>query len=151
VSNQVEAKRMGRLVKVLLAANLCLWIYFWIAFAHSSYPYRPNPLGHPAGTGFTFWGHSIAVVEDGLSYPFFRVVYWIEFPTFTLAITLARLFYHPLLFYGFFAGISRGGWFLLTVMVLSFFQWYLIGWVAQKLWQRWFGNTAAEANRATST
>src|ERR1039457_6875043 len=106
---------MSKFVRVLLAANLCLWIYFWIAFANASYPYRPNPLGHQAGTGITFWGHSIAVVEDGLSYPFFRAVYWPELPSFALTFTSARLFFHPLLFYGFFAGISKGGWYLLVV------------------------------------
>jgi hypothetical protein len=139
---------MGKFVKALLAANLCVWIYFWIAFAHASYPYRPNPLGHPAGTGLTFWGHSIAVVEDGLSYPFFRTVYLLEFPSFTLAITLARLFYHPLLLYGFFAGISKGGWFLLAVMVLSFFQWCLIGWAIQKFWHKLLGTVASRSARA---
>lgn len=138
---------MGKLKKVLLAANLCLWIYFWIAFAHASYPYHPNPFGHPAGTGLTFWGHSIAVIEDGLSYPFFRTVYWIEFPSFSVAITLARLFYHPLLLYGFFVGISKGGWFLLTVMLLSFLQWYFIGWAIQKLCRKWFGHPTAATNQ----
>jgi hypothetical protein len=139
---------MSKVVKVLLVANLALWVYFWVSFAHASYPYRPNPLGHPAGTGYTFWGHSIAVVENGLLYPFFKTVFWIEFPSFLLAMTAARAVYHPVLFYGFFAGISKGGWFLLAVMVLSFFQWYLIGWVIQKLCGKWFGHPAAATNQA---
>jgi hypothetical protein len=71
---------------VLLIANLCLWIYFWIAFVQASYPFRPDPLGHPAGTGYTFWGHSIAVVESGFVYPFFRILFYVEFPSFALAL-----------------------------------------------------------------
>jgi hypothetical protein len=43
VSKQVESERMGKFVKVLLVANLCVWIYFWIAFAQASYPFRPDP------------------------------------------------------------------------------------------------------------
>lgn len=139
---------MSKAVKVLLVANLGLWTYFWIAFAHASYPYRADPLGHPAGTGITFWGHSIAVVENGLSYPFFRTIYWIEFPSFTFAITLGRLIYHPLLLYGFVGGISKGGWFLLAVMLISFFQWYLIGWAIQKLHGKWLVHTSAVTSQA---
>jgi hypothetical protein len=132
---------MGRSTKVLLIANLCLWIYFWISFAHSSYPYRPNPLGHPAGTGYTFWGHAIAVVESGLSYPFFRVMFYAEFPSFATAMLVVRVFSPHMLLYGFFAGISKGGWLLLAMMTISFFQWYLIGRVAQRIARRWFRRT----------
>ena len=32
--------------------------------------------------------------------------------------------------------LPGGGWLLLGVMVLSFLQWYLIGWVGQTLWQK---------------
>src|ERR1051325_6045329 len=136
MSKQLESERMGKFMKVLLIANLCLWVYFWICFAHASYPFRPDPLGHPAGTGYTFWGHSIAEVESGLVYPFFRVVFYVEFPSFLLATLTARVLSPHLLLYGFFAGISKGGWLLLAVMALSFLQWYFIGWVGQKLWHR---------------
>ncbi len=141
----------GKFMKVLLVANLCLWIYFWIAFAQTSYPFRPNPLGHPAGTGYTFWGHSIAVVESGLVYPFFRVVFYVEFPSFLLATLVARVFSPHLLLNGFFAGISGGGWLLLAEMALSFFQWYFIGWIAQKLWHRWSGHATPAPSQAPST
>ena len=141
----------GKFMKVLLVANLCLWIYFWIAFAQTSYPFRPNPLGHPAGTGYTFWGHSIAVVESGLVYPFFRVVFYVEFPSFLLATLVARVFSPHLLLNGFFAGISGGGWLLLAEMALSFFQWYFIGWIAQKLWHRWSGHATPASSQAPST
>jgi hypothetical protein len=131
---------MVKAQKVLPIVNLCLWVYFWIAFARASYAFRPNPLGHPAGAGYTFGGHSIAVVESGLVYPFFKVVFYAEFPSFALATLTAQLFSPHLLLNGFFAGISGGGWLLLGVMALSFLQWYLLGWVAQTLWQKWFSH-----------
>ena len=62
MSRNIKFWNMEKVQKVLLIANLCLWIYFWTAFSLASYPFRPDPLGHPAGTGYTFWGHSIAVV-----------------------------------------------------------------------------------------
>ena len=137
MSNMREHYKLGKPQKVMLIANVCLWIYFWTAFAYSSYPFRPDPFGHPAGTGYTFWGHSIAVVESGLVYPFFRVAFYVDFPAFALGTLIAQTFWPHLDINGFFAGISGGGWLLLGVMVLSFLQWYLIGWLGQALWKRW--------------
>ena len=151
MSKQVESERMGKVVKVLLAANLCFWIYFWIAFAKVSYPFHPDPLGHPAGTGDTFWGHSIAVVESGLTYPFFRIMFYAEFPSFALATLVVRVFSPHQLINGFFAGISGGGWFLLAVMLLSSLQWSLVGWLGQTLWQRWFRHPSGALNHAPSS
>jgi hypothetical protein len=139
MSKQVKSERMGKLVKMLLIANLCLWIYFWIAFARESYPFRHDPLGHAAGTGYTFWGHSVAVVESGFVHPFFRIVFYLEFPSFALATLVVRVFSPHQLINGFFAGISGAGWLLLAVMLLSFLQWYMIGRLAQKVWYRWSG------------
>ena len=93
-------------------------------------------MGHPAGTGYTFWGHSIAVVESGFFYPFFKVMFYIQFPSFALAMLVARVFSPHLLLYGFVAGISKGGWLLLAVMAISFFQWYLVGLLGRKIHQR---------------
>lgn len=142
---------MGRSVKVLLILNLCLWFYFWIAFAHASYPFHPHPLGHPAGTGYTFWGHSIAVVESAFTYPFFRVMFYVEFPSFLLATLVVGVFSPHHLVNGFFLGISGGGWLLQAVMLISFVQWYAIGRLAQKLWHKSRGHAPPPPNRAGFT
>jgi hypothetical protein len=141
----------GRSTKVLLIANLCLWVYFWVGFVRASYPYRPNPLGHPAGTGYTYWGHSIAVTESGLKYPFFRAVFYPELPSFAIAVLIARVFDPQLISHRFIAGISIPGWSLLGTMLLSFFQWYLVGWVAQKLWRRSSNQPTTAPNQTPST
>jgi hypothetical protein len=123
-------------MKILLIGNICLWIYFCAAFAHASYPFQPDPLGDPAGTGYTFWGHSIAIVESEFIYPFYRVVYYAEFPSFALAQLIIWTISPNLVLYGFWGGISLGGWLLLGVMVISFFQWYVVGMAAHRLWQK---------------
>ena len=151
MSNKKGSRSMDKSQKILVIANVCLWIYFWVAFAHASYAFRPDPLGHPAGTGYTFWGHSIAVVESGLVYPFFKVVFYAEFPSFALVTLIAQALSPHLLLNGFFGGISRGGWLLLGVMVLSFFQWYLVGWAEQKLGQKWFGHPTGIRSQAASS
>jgi len=137
VSNEPGVNCMGKLAKVLLVLNLCLWIYFWIGFAHASYSFHPDPMGHPSGTGYTLWGYSIAVVESSFVYPFFKIMFYAEFPSFALATLVVRLFSPYQLINGFFAGISGAAWMLLAVMLLSFLQWYLIGRLGQKVWQQW--------------
>jgi len=109
---------------------------FWLAFAQASYPYRPDPLGHPAGTGYTFWGRSIGVTESGLTYPFFKAVFYVELPSFVIAVLVERVFDSQLLSPRFFVGISMAGWSLLATMLMSFLQWYLVGSVVQNLWHR---------------
>ena len=125
--------------RLLIIANLCLWIYFWASFARASSPFHADPLGHPAGNGYAFWGHSIAVVESGLTYRFFKAAFYVDFPSFALTTIVARLFSPHLLLRWFFAGISGGGWLLLSAMILSFVQWYLIGLAIEKLLE-WQGN-----------
>ena len=139
MANRSECERTGKFVKVLLMANLCLWVYVWISFAHESYPFRSNPYGHPAGTGYTFWGHSIGLLKSEFFHPFVNITHYVDFPSFALATFVVREFSpHQLLFSWFAAGVAGGGWSLLATMLLSFLQWYFIGLVGQKLWQRKF-------------
>jgi hypothetical protein len=141
----------GKFVKLLLIANLCLWVYFWLAFAQASYRYRPDPLGHPAGTGYTYWGHSIAVTESGLKYPFFKTVFYVQLPSFMIAVLVERVFDPPLISHRFFVGVSMAGWSLLATMLLSFLQWYLVALVVQKLWRRRSRHPLAAPSHAPST
>jgi len=127
----------GKFMKVLLAANLCFWIYFAISFAQASYPFKHDPWGHPAGAGYTFAGHSIGIVESPFTHPFFNLAFWVEFPSFALARGGQNLLFPQVTGDRFFAGVSEGGCRLLTIVVLSFLQWYLVGWVVQKLWHKW--------------
>lgn len=142
---------MGKSVKVLLIANLCLWIYFWIGFARASYAYQPNPLGHPAGTGYTFWGHSIAVAESGLKYPFFKITFYLELPSFVVAVSIERFFDPQLISHRFIWGISMAGWGMLATILLSFLQWWSVGWIAEKVWRTWFNHTTRLPSSTTPT
>ena len=135
MSASAQIRRMGKFVTVLLIINLCFWIYFAISFAQASYPFKRDPWGHPAGAGYTFLGHSIGVVESPLAHPFYRVMVWVEFPSFVL-VRLGQNVFFPRFNDQFFAGISDGGWRLIAVLSLSFLQWYLVGWAVQTLWRR---------------
>jgi hypothetical protein len=127
---------MGKFVKVLLTANLCFWIYFAVAFVHASYQFKAEPLGHPVGAGYTFFGRSVGVLESPFSHMFFKTMFWLEFPSFALARIGQNLLLPHVTGDQFYAGISEGGWRLLAVALLSLFQWYLVGWIAGKLWPR---------------
>jgi len=130
---------MSKPVKLLLVANLLFWIYFGIAFARASYPYRREVWNYTAPTapaGYTFFGHTVGVRESAFQHPFFRGMFYAEFPSFALARLGQNLLFPHVTGDQLFAGISEGGWRLLVVVLLSFVQWYFIAWVVQRLWHR---------------
>lgn len=142
---------MGKLAKSMLIANLCLWVYVWLAFGHSSEPYDPRPWGHMPVDPYSFWGHTIGLTRSSLTYPFMKVAFWIEFPSFLSVALFRKAFLSGVSGDTFFAGISVGGYELLVIMLLSFVQWYLVGWVIQKLSRRWFGPAIATPGQTPST
>jgi hypothetical protein len=142
---------MGKLVKAMLITNLCLWVYFWLAFAHSSQPYDPRPWGHLPVDPYSFWGHAIGLTRSSLTYPFMKLAFWIEFPSF-LSVALSRkAFLSGISGDTFFAGVSVGGYELIAIMLLSFVQWYIVAWVVQKLWHRWSSRPTAAPSHGPST
>lgn len=68
-------------------------------------------------------------MESGLKYRFFKAVFYPELPSFATAVLIERVFDPQLISHRFLAGISMSGWSLLATMLLSFLQWYLVGWV----------------------
>ncbi|MGA2372763.1 MAG: hypothetical protein ABSG11_19040 [Candidatus Korobacteraceae bacterium] len=66
------------------------------------------------------------------------MIFWVEFPSFLIVTLMQHAFLSKVSADQFFAGISVGGYKLLAIMLLSFLQWYFVGWMGQKLWQRWF-------------
>jgi hypothetical protein len=121
-----------------MLGNLSLWAYFWIGFANAAYEFRRDPLGHPSGTGYTYWSHSIAVEESPFIYPFFKIAFIVNFPSFAAILLLGHALLPHEFSTSFFAGVSVDGWLLLLVIVVSFFQWSgiasLIHWLRRKWW-----------------
>jgi hypothetical protein len=151
MSKAMRSHSTSKLIMALLLANLCFWIYFAISFAQASYPFKHDPWGHPAGAGYTFLGHSIGIVESPFAHRFFEVMSWVEFPSFAVARLGQNLLFPHVTGDQFFEGISEGGWRVLAVALLSFLQWYLVGWVGQKPWHRWFGHPTADPSQTPST
>jgi hypothetical protein len=138
---------MRKLTKAFLSANACLWLYFWFAFVRASEPYDPRPWGHLPVDPYSFWGHAIGLTRSSLSYTFMKFAFWIDFPSFFSVALFRRAFLREVSGDTFFAGVSVGGYALLTIMLLSFVQWYLIGSVVQKLWQRWSNPPTTASSR----
>ena len=150
MSKQVEHELMGKPVKAMLVANLCFWTYFWLAFAYASQPYDPRPWGYLPVDPYSFGGHAIGLTRSSLTYPFMRVAFWIEFPSFLLVALVRKAFLSGVSGDTFFAGISAGGYALLVTTLLSFIQWYIVAWVVQKLWQRWSNRPTAAPSHTPS-
>jgi len=83
MSKLANVNKKARLVKMLLAANLCFWIYFGISFAHASCPYSHDVWNYTAPTapaGYTFFGHSLGIRESAFDHLFFRAMFYVQFP-----------------------------------------------------------------------
>jgi hypothetical protein len=128
---------MGKTVKLLLLANLLFWIYFYFSFARVSVPYDPRPLGHHPVEPYSFAGHSVGLTESIYSYPFMRVAFWIEGPSIGFVTLVMRMLFGRVPSNEFFAGISFPGYKLLAITIVSFAQWYLIGFLVRVLWVKW--------------
>jgi hypothetical protein len=121
---------VGFLTKVFLIANLGFWIYCAVAFIRASYPFVVDPWGHPSGYGVTFWGRSIAIKEDAHYHTFFRGITYVEGPSLFIVRGFVKI--ATPVERGIWGGISPEGWALVAVFVLSFGQWYLVGWICDK-------------------
>lgn len=146
-----------------LAGNVVFWIYFWSCFALASQPTEQAfYMDHPVDP-YIFWGHAIGMGMNPLVLPFMKLTVCVELPSFFLATLVQNLlggvppggillngalgFYGDKLFNSYptawggnlLFGISVNGYRLLGTMLLSFLQWYLIGWAIQSLWYKYFG------------
>ncbi len=129
-------QKLGKVTVVLLAANLGLWVYFWIAFVQASQPYDPRPWGHSPVDVYCLWGHAIGLTRSAFLYPFMGLIRWIEFPSFLLVTLIQGVFFSRVSADQFLLGVSTGGYKLLVIMVLSFLQWYLVGKAIQRFTRR---------------
>jgi hypothetical protein len=129
-------KCSGKYLSLILLSNFLLWVYFAVSFAHAAYAYQPDLIGEPNGTGFTFWGRSLALVESGFKYPFFRITVYVEFLSYAVIIMFTKLFDPNLSSDCLFWGISEGGWNLVGTMLLSFVQWYFACRIFQWFWNK---------------
>jgi hypothetical protein len=152
--------RLGsRLSFAVLAilANAVYWIVFAILFVAGSYPYRPHlPRFEEITAAYIFFGRALKLLDTGtgIGLPplFLKITFAVQWPS----AYAARPFFwyfnrHNISVDHQYFGTSLGGYYLLLVGVLSFLQWYLIGWVVQKLWDRWSSHPTAAPSQAPST
>jgi hypothetical protein len=159
-----------------LVLNGVFWVYFWSCFAAASQPNEARfCLMDHCYDPYVFWGHAIGLAGNPLALPFMKVMACVELPSFFLTTVLqnvltgetkGRLLVGVLGYFGdklfpgaypnqsggiLFLGISINGYRLLATMLLSFLQWYFLGWVAQKLWHRWSGHAPPAPSQTPST
>jgi hypothetical protein len=143
--------------RLMMLANGIYWMVFAVLFVTGSYPYRPHrPVFEEVAPNYIFFGKALRQIDTGtgvgLPPRLITLTYAIQRPT----VLATRPFYwyfdsHDITVDQLYWGVSVGGYYLLLVCVLSFVQWYLIGWVVQKLWHRWFSHPTAAPSHAPST
>src|SRR5256885_12672810 len=141
-------QKIGKVRLALLAANLGVWIYFWIAFALASEPYSSHHWVDFPVDPYCLWGHAIGLTKSAFTYPFMNLIFWTEFPSFSVAVLFERVFLGRGVATDFYAGISTGGYKLLLTMGLSFLPWYLIGTLIQHFTRRDSGSSPTRGPQA---
>jgi hypothetical protein len=137
---------------VLLILNSVFWIYFWLDFAGRTRPYQPHaPVFDEPLPLYVFRSVALPWREEATASSL-RLARLIEAPSFVATrLYVWRINKRPDLWNETFLGVSPGGYLLLIAMSLSFGQWYLVAWVGQKLWHRWFNHPTAAPSQAPST
>lgn len=163
------------LKSLLLLLNGVFWVGFWVCFLVASQPNEDRYcLMDHCLDPHVLWGRAIGLAYNPLAAPFMKVIVCLELPAFFLATVTQNLltgeptgrllvgalgYFGDRLFPGaypnqsggtLFLGISINGYRLLATMLLSFFQWYFIGGVVQKLWRRWTSHPTPSPSHAPS-
>ena len=140
-----------RLISLLILANGLFWLAFAINFVVVSRAYKPHPpLFEEPSPPYIFWSRAFPF-EQYMS-PFMRATRFLQRPSFYAASPLNFCFSRRgIVVDHTYWGVSVGGYYLIAVCLLSFAQWYVIGWVVQKIWYRWSGHPTPSPSHPPST
>jgi hypothetical protein len=114
---------------ILAAGNCVLWIAWIGNFLVLSRPYTPHQKTFEEDSpSYIFWGRAFPPPAN--TSPIIRTVRLVEFPSFFIAIPVNYFFSsRGIVVDHLYGGISAGGYYLIAVFLLSFVQWYAIGWL----------------------
>lgn len=131
-----------RLAAVFLAANLVLWVTFWVDFSRRLAPYHAHAPQFEEMLPLFVFGEK-ALPNDQMGAPLLRLIERVQMPSF-LAVrpVVYALNQRPSVWEKTLLGISPWAYLLMTVTLLSFLQWYLVArlvsWLVTKSWSRGF-------------
>ena len=134
-----------RFTRLLIIANAVFWLAFGTLFVAKSYPYKPHKLVFEEVTpSYIFFGRALRQIDTGtgvgLPPLLIKLTYAIQKPS----VLAARPFFWYFNSRGItvdrqYRGVSVGGYYLLLVCLLSFLQWYLVGFFIDYLTRRLTG------------
>lgn len=148
VSNGMKTTRISFF---LLLANLLLWVFFAVDFASRLVPYEEHsPSFEETIPVFVFWGKALPVEQ--MHTASFRMMERVQMPAFLVVRPIVCILnQQPSVWGKTFGGLSPWSYLLVLVLLLSFLQWYLVGWTIQKLWHRWSSRPSASGAQASPT
>jgi hypothetical protein len=119
-------------------ANAIFWLTFGIIFIATSSPYKPHEkLFEETGPEYIYFGRAQSALKNEQPTSLYLTVHWVQWPSFYAAKPFVRYCNKKgLVVDDLFLGISVGGHLLLIVCVISFLQWYLIGFFIDLLRRR---------------
>jgi hypothetical protein len=143
--------------RLVILANGIYWAVFAVLFVTGSYPYRPHrPAFEEVTPSYIFFGKALRQIDTGTGVGLPPLLITLTYAIQRPSVFASRPFYwyfdsHDITVDHLYAGISVGGYYLLLVCLLSFVQWYLVGWMGQKLWHKWSSRPTTGPSHAPST
>jgi hypothetical protein len=115
------------LARLLLLANVVFWIAFATNFLVNSRSYKPHPpIFEEESPLYSYYGRALPAQQ--YMTPFMRTTRFLQWPSFLAAKPFFWYFdSHGIDGERVYGGISVTGYYLLIVCLLSFLQWYLVG------------------------
>jgi hypothetical protein len=138
--------------KLLALTNLVFWLLFAAFYLIESNPYKiHDKVFEEIFPAYIYFGRALPVLEERYG-ALMKATTLIQWPSFYAALPVNFAFSRRGIVvdqqYG---AISAGGYYLLAVCMLSFVQWYLVGWIVQGVGHRWVGRQAHPQARDGST
>jgi len=127
ITTNVSSRKWRRIVPVLLGVNTTLWFVFWVGFFSESTAYPALQIPGEGAYSSLVVAHRAASADLYNHDICYQISFLPNFPSFLMTRagfnTVLRGYRSPELYFG----TTVAGYELICWMIVSFFQWYLIG------------------------
>jgi hypothetical protein len=146
MERSISSRLPSALVIVCLVLNLSIWVFVLIELARHARYYPPSFRTWEGPYPQVILGWGLPLGTDPMSYIGYRIAFYANLLAW---VPVNALFHHLVQGSGpppRILGTTPFGYQLIAWIGASFFQWYAIGWMGQRLWRRYIGHAGDARN-----
>lgn len=128
-------------IGLCLVLNVCIWVFAWIDLGRHAVYYSPNYIVYEGAYPQVILNHGLTPPgKSPQSYLGGKVAFLANIIPWVVVNAVFNLLLPASRFSGRYLGTTIYGYQNVTWMLVSFAQWYLVGWAIHKLRNRWSGH-----------